>query len=105
MIALFVIVALMNQNCRYLEALGLDSGLEFKVAMEEADKLGAKLVYGDISGQETMRRVSNTLTLPKIAQLLSASAPEVWDSHLAPAACGVLNEYHSSVRGDVRYIL
>ena len=46
-----------------LKTLGMDPGLEFKVAMEEAEKLRARVVYGDANVQETMRRVSQSIRM------------------------------------------
>ncbi len=46
-----------------LKTLGMDPGLEFKVAMEEAQKLRARIVYGDANVQETMRRISQSLRM------------------------------------------
>jgi pheromone shutdown protein TraB len=40
----------------------MDPGLEFKVAMEEADKLRAHIVYGDADQQRTMQRISQSLS-------------------------------------------
>lgn len=48
---------------RVLKTLGMDPGLEFKVAMEEAQKLRARIVYGDANVQETMRRISQSLRM------------------------------------------
>lgn len=57
--------------------LGLEPGLEFKVAMEEAEKLGAKVVFGDRSGEETMAKLSKTLTFSQILKMLSTSGSQV----------------------------
>lgn len=46
-----------------LKTLGMDPGLEFKVAMEEAQKLRARIVYGDANVEETMRRISQSLRM------------------------------------------
>lgn len=47
---------------RTLKSLGMDPGLEFKVAMEEAEKLRAHIVYGDADQDRTMQRISQSLT-------------------------------------------
>lgn len=62
---------------RYLGMLGLEPGLEFKVAMEEANKLGAKVVYGDRSDKETLSKLSKTLTFSQVLNMLSSSGPQV----------------------------
>ncbi|KAK9818306.1 hypothetical protein WJX72_010357 [[Myrmecia] bisecta] len=47
-----------------LRTLGLDPGLEFKVAIEEAERTGARLVYGDQDAQVTMKRLTQALGGP-----------------------------------------
>jgi pheromone shutdown protein TraB len=41
----------------------MDPGLEFKVAMEEAELLRARIVFGDADQDRTMRRISESLTV------------------------------------------
>ncbi|EIE24045.1 hypothetical protein COCSUDRAFT_62569 [Coccomyxa subellipsoidea C-169] len=48
---------------RLLKSLGMDPGLEFKVAMEEAELLRARIVFGDADQDRTMRRISESLTV------------------------------------------
>jgi pheromone shutdown protein TraB len=48
---------------------GLESGAEFKVAMEEAQRINATLVYGDRCGDETLRRLTDA-TLRTMPELL-----------------------------------
>lgn len=40
---------------RFLRTLGLDPGAEFKVVMEEARRVGARVVYGDRRADITMQ--------------------------------------------------
>lgn len=47
---------------RLLKSWGMDPGLEFKVAMEEAEKLCAHIVYGDADQERTMQRISQSLS-------------------------------------------
>lgn len=47
---------------RLLKSWGMDPGLEFKVAMEEAERLQATLVYGDADQDHTVRRISQSLS-------------------------------------------
>jgi len=47
---------------RLLKSWGMDPGLEFKVAMEEAERLRATLVYGDADQDHTIRRISQSLS-------------------------------------------
>jgi len=60
---------------------GLESGLEFKVAMEEAQRIDAKLVYGDRCGDETMRRLTKAAmqTIPELLpKLLGADGGDLY---------------------------
>ena len=41
----------------------MDPGLEFKVAMEEAERLQARLIYGDADQEHTMRRISQSFSM------------------------------------------
>ncbi|GMH42131.1 hypothetical protein BSKO_10050 [Bryopsis sp. KO-2023] len=62
----------------YLRALGLTPGLEFKVAMEEAEKLGANVVYGDIDGSITMKKMSNSMSFAKfLTSLQFSESPDI----------------------------
>ena len=47
---------------RLMKTWGMDPGLEFKVAMEEAERLRATLVYGDADQDHTIRRISHSLS-------------------------------------------
>mmetsp|Transcript_2152 Transcript_2152/g.7688 ORF Transcript_2152/g.7688 Transcript_2152/m.7688 type:complete len:226 (-) Transcript_2152:461-1138(-) len=40
---------------QFFRATGFDPGLEFKVAIQEAEKLGAHVVYGDVEVNTTLR--------------------------------------------------
>ena len=46
-----------------LKSWGMDPGLEFKVAMEEAERLRAALVYGDADQDHTIKRISKAITV------------------------------------------
>ncbi len=48
---------------RLLKSWGMDPGLEFKVAMEEAERLRAALVYGDADQDHTIKRISKAITV------------------------------------------
>ena len=48
---------------RLLKSWGMDPGLEFKVAMEEAERLRAALVYGDADQDHTIKRISKAITM------------------------------------------
>ena len=56
---------------RVLKLLGMDPGLEFKVAMQEAEAQGARLVYGDADVQQTLRNLSATIKMEVCAQSAS----------------------------------
>lgn len=45
---------------------GLDPGLEFKVALEEADRIGAKVVLGDRSQDLTIHRLRAAVTMADV---------------------------------------
>lgn len=47
----------------------MDPGLEFKVAMEEAERLPATLVFGDADQEHTMRRISQSFKMQVLTHL------------------------------------
>jgi pheromone shutdown protein TraB len=53
---------------------GLDPGLEFKVGLEEADRVGARLVLGDRAQRDTVRALSEALDLADVFRLLTRGA-------------------------------
>ncbi|KAK9906678.1 hypothetical protein WJX75_006000 [Coccomyxa subellipsoidea] len=55
---------------RLLKSLGMDPGLEFKVAMEEAELLRARIVFGDADQDRTMRRISESLTVQGLLSMV-----------------------------------
>ncbi|CAL5227735.1 g10750 [Coccomyxa viridis] len=55
---------------RLLKSWGMDPGLEFKVAMEEAERLPAKLIYGDADQDHTMRRISENFSMQDVWRML-----------------------------------
>ncbi|KAL4422409.1 hypothetical protein ABPG75_008606 [Micractinium tetrahymenae] len=48
---------------RVLKLLGMDPGGEFKVALQEAERIGARVVYGDRDVNQTLQRLSQTMNL------------------------------------------
>lgn len=50
--------------------MGLEPGLEFKAAMEEGEKINARLVYGDKSQEEILKRVSESVSINDILKLM-----------------------------------
>ena len=52
----------------------MDPGLEFKVAMEEAERLPAKLIYGDADQDHTMRRISENFSMQVLIKLTCSFA-------------------------------
>lgn len=64
---------------RVLKLLGMDPGLEFKVAMAEAQAQGAKLVYGDANVQETLKKLSASIKLQ--ARHMQKPLTETWNAH------------------------
>ncbi|CAK0751245.1 hypothetical protein CVIRNUC_002053 [Coccomyxa viridis] len=55
---------------RLLKSWGMDPGLEFKVAMEEAERLRAALVYGDADQDHTIKRISKAITVQDVLRML-----------------------------------
>ncbi|GAB4814690.1 hypothetical protein N2152v2_001736 [Parachlorella kessleri] len=58
---------------RFLKSLGMDPGGEFKAAMEEADKLGARVVYGDRGMQETLQRLGSALSFQDVLRMVTGA--------------------------------
>ena len=52
----------------------MDPGLEFKVGLEEADRVGARLVLGDRAQRATVRALSEALDLADVFRLLTRGA-------------------------------
>jgi pheromone shutdown protein TraB len=46
-----------------LKLIGLEPGGEFKVAMEEARAVGARIVYGDQDVELTVKRLSQSMSM------------------------------------------
>jgi pheromone shutdown protein TraB len=65
---------------------GLDPGLEFKVAMDECDASGARLVLGDRDQDATIRALRDAIDLADVLKLLAgggAADPDALDPELA----------------------
>ena len=63
---------------------GMDPGKEFKVGIEESDRIGARLVLGDRSQELTIKR-SGTYKLPDILRMITGGGSMQWrdvDPHL-----------------------
>lgn len=58
--------------CRYLRAMGLDPGLEFKVAMEEGERIGAQVVYGDHPIEGTMAKLASAMTAMDVIKMFAS---------------------------------
>lgn len=56
---------------RLLKSWGMDPGLEFKVAMEEAERLQARLIYGDADQEHTMRRIAQSFSMQVLIKLIT----------------------------------
>ncbi|KAL4549534.1 hypothetical protein Ndes2526B_g04543 [Nannochloris sp. 'desiccata'] len=61
---------------RMLHNLGMDVGGEFKAAMLAAEKQGAKLVYGDRDGNETLLRLSKAVRIEDIFKMVAGGGPQ-----------------------------
>ena len=53
---------------------GLEPGLEFKVALEEANRLGARVVLGDRAQDLTVRRLADSVTIEDVVKYTMAGA-------------------------------
>jgi len=74
-----------NTFYNYFRSLALIPGLEFLVAMQEAEKLGAKIVYGDQSSDITIKRMAENfsfLGLVKGMKIASEIASEITSEKL-----------------------
>lgn len=60
-------------------AFGFEPGAEFKVALEEAERMGAKVVYGDQHIQRTLARISAGLDFSQFMRLMGSSPAEGLD--------------------------
>jgi len=58
---------------------GLDPGLEFKVALEEADRTGARVVHGDRAQELTLRRLREAITMADVMKYATSG----WDGKAA----------------------
>ena len=59
---------------RLLKSWGMDPGQEFKVAMEEAERLRATLVYGDADQDHTIKRIAKAISVQaRLDQLVLCS--------------------------------
>ncbi|DBB04459.1 TPA: hypothetical protein ACH3X1_012561 [Trebouxia sp. C0004] len=61
--------------------MGMDPGLEFKVALQEAEKLNARIVYGDQQQETTIQNVASALSFKDVLKLVTGQGmnldPEV----------------------------
>lgn len=57
-----------------LRNMGLASGLEFKVALQEADRLGIPTVYGDIDPAELMGRLARSFSFMDLMSMATKAA-------------------------------
>lgn len=54
---------------KMMKMMGMEPGGEFKVALEEADACGARVVYGDRDVQATLQRLSQNMDLQQLLQM------------------------------------
>ena len=57
---------------------GMDPGKEFKVGIEESDRIGARLVLGDRSQELTIRALRDAITLPDILRMITGGGSMQW---------------------------
>lgn len=67
-----------------MESMGMDPGLEFKVALEEADKLNARIVYGDQEQEITVQNLASALSFKDVLKLMTGQGmkldPEITEA-------------------------
>lgn len=68
---------------------GLEPGAEFRVAIEEAKKLGATLVNGDRDATETIRRLAATIRFVDLVTLASPPPPPPELAKIMTSSVGV----------------
>lgn len=56
---------------RVLKLLGMDPGGEFKVALQEAERMRARVVYGDRDVNMTLQRLSQTMNLQELMGMMT----------------------------------
>ncbi|KAI7840858.1 hypothetical protein COHA_005450 [Chlorella ohadii] len=54
---------------KMLKMMGMEPGGEFKVALEEADACGARVVYGDRDVQATLQRLSQNMDMQQLLRM------------------------------------
>lgn len=60
-----------------LRNLGLEVGIEFKAALEAAEKQNARIVYGDRNVQETLSRLASTVKFEDMVKMMAGKGPAV----------------------------
>ena len=58
---------------------GMDPGKEFKVGIEESDRIGATLILGDRSQELTIKALRDALSLPDILRMVTGGGSMQWD--------------------------
>jgi pheromone shutdown protein TraB len=64
---------------RLLSQLGMEPGGEFKAAMEAADALNARIVYGDQAMDVTLKRLADAVTLRDVMAMMTRPSP-AWEA-------------------------
>lgn len=66
---------LLNQGMKgfykMLKNMGMNPGLEFKVALEEAEKLRARIVYGDQDQAITIKNMASALSFTDVLKIMT----------------------------------
>jgi pheromone shutdown protein TraB len=61
---------------RMLHNLGMDVGGEFKTAMDAAEEQGAKIVYGDRDGNDTLSRLAEAVKIEDVLKMMAGGGPQ-----------------------------
>ncbi|DBA73860.1 hypothetical protein WJX79_009281 [Trebouxia sp. C0005] len=67
-----------------MKSMGMDPGLEFKVALEEAEKLNARIVYGDQEQGITVQNLASALSFKDVLKLMTGQGMQL-DSEITEA--------------------
>jgi len=62
---------------RFYSSFGLKMGEEFQVAMQEADAIGARLIFGDRPQEETIHGILKGLDFARVLRMLSGQGAQV----------------------------
>ena len=80
------------------ELFGFTPGLEFKVAMQEARRIGARVVHGDQDVDITMRKLQAEVVKLNFAELMAMQAPPQSDAMPDLKSIHSIEDYIESIK-------